>query len=246
MTKVCKMLLCLVLVSVFFVAGMCITGCGEDYKELDEETATNFIFEAEEATLVGDALKTEKMEYQGNGHVVNLGENDTRCSQGKYVGYMGAKQGDYIEWIIEAKEACIANLSFNIKSSTRLYYFIKYRDEDTSVFVNGEKVDIWKDEVTCVLNGFSEAVTYMGIKLKKGENSIRMGAMAPEMEEFWIHENGPMFDYYKAAYSKMPDVDYMRVVANVGEDGLVFKNQTLDNEENPNGWVGRTTPQWAV
>ncbi len=210
---------------------------------LDLENSLDFKFEAENATLVGDAMRPSSKSvsedydlYMGNGHVV---ENEG-ASNGKFVGYMGAKKGDYIEYKIYSEVSCEVTLSIAAASNLRLYYFICWRDVDTGVFLNGEQLFMDENDkektVDIVAMAFNENIVYENVILKKGENTIRIQALAEEALQFWTIDRRPKaVDLYGKAYSKIPNIDYIKITASVPENNFRFENETFDNEINTNG-----------
>lgn len=254
MKKVLSRTLPIFLAALMMIACVAFAGCGDPYAdiiELDLENSSDFIFEAEEATIVGDAMrpssKSVKEDYElymGNGHVVENAD----ASGGKYVGYMGAHKGDYIEWEIESESACYATLSVSAASNLRLYYFICWRDVDTGVFVNGEQVFAKEDHsepIDIVAISFNENIVYENVRLKKGTNTIRIEALAEEELQFWHVDRRPKAnDIFGKKYSKLPNIDYIKLTASVGEDNFTFVNKTTDNEINTNGKNTLSSAPW--
>lgn len=253
--KKLKTLACLALSTLTALGAMAFAACGSDpyanLVPLDLENSNDFVFEAEEATIVGDAMRpssksvTEGYDlYMGNGHVV---ESDV-ASGGKFVGYMGAKKGDYIEYEIESEVACEVTLSISAASNIRLYYFICWRDVDTGVFVNGEQVfakENHEEAIDIIAMAFNENIVYEGVKLKKGTNTIRIQALAEEELEFWHEDRRPKaLDIFGKKYSKLPNIDYIKLTASVDEDNYTFANRTLTNEINTNGKNGLNSAPW--
>lgn len=223
----------------------------KDIVELDLENSLDFKFEAEEAVIVGKAMRPSSKSvkedynlYMGDGHVVA----DETASGGKYVGYMGANKGDYIEYEIESEKACYATLSVSAASNLRLYYFICWRDVDTGVFVNGEQVfakENHEEAIDIIAKNFNENIVYENVKLKKGKNVIRIQALAEEELEFWHVDRRPKAnDIFGKKYSKFPNVDYIKITASVGEDNFTFVNKKTDNEINTNGRNSLNSAPW--
>lgn len=223
----------------------------KDIVDLDLENSLDFKFEAEEAKIVGKAMrpssKSVKEDYElymGDGHVVE----DTSTSGGKFVGYMGANKGDYIEYEIESAKACYATLSISAASNLRLYYFICWRDVDTGVFVNGEQVFAKKNHeeaIDIIAKNFNENIVYENVKLKKGKNVIKIQALAEEELEFWHVDRRPKaVDLFGKKYSKFPNVDYIKITASVENDNFTFVNKKTDNEVNTNGRNSLSSAPW--
>lgn len=238
--------ICSILAVVTLLCSSLLVGCNEDpYKDivdLDLENSLDFVFEAEEAKIVGDAMRPSSKcvkedfdLYMGNGHVVEF----EPASNGKFVGFMGAHKGDYIEYEIDSAVACYATLSISAASNLRLYYFICWRDTDTGVFVNGEQVfakENHSEPIDIVALNFNENIVYENVRLKKGKNVIRIQALAEEELQFWHEDRRPKAaDIFGKAYSKMPNIDYIKITASVDESNFTFTNRTTTNEINTNG-----------
>lgn len=255
MNKKITATLCTLMAAATAFACFALGACAEDpYKGivgLDLENSSDFIFEAEEAKLVGKAMRPSSKSvkedfdlYRGNGHVV---EHES-AHGGKYVGYMGANKGDYIEYEIESAVPCYATLSISAASNLRLYYFICWRDVDTGVFVNGEQVfakENHEETIDIVALSFNENIVYENVKLKKGVNTIRIQALAEEELQYWHVDRRPKaFDIFGKKYSKIPNIDYIKITASVGEDNFTFKNRKTDNEINTNGKNTLNSAPW--
>lgn len=223
----------------------------KDIVDLDLENSLDFKFEAEEATISGKAMRPSSKSvkedyslYMGDGHVVE----DSTASGGKFVGYMGAAKGDYIEYEIESEKACYATLSVSASSNLRLYYFICWRDVDTGVFVNGEQVfakENHEESIDIIAKNFNENIVYENVKLKKGKNTIRIQALAEEELQFWHVDRRPKaVDLFGKKYSKFPNIDYIKITASVGEDNFKFVNKKTDNEINTNGRNSLNSAPW--
>lgn len=234
-----------------YVDGTC-TVCGEadpDYVapvpkvEYNEETAVDFIFEAEYATIVGDALKHSYFEYQGNGHIVDGtpsmevegGLMALPSNNGLFVGYMGASAGDKIEWVITSEVECDALLSISMSGN-----YAGAGDPDLmAVSVNGVNIEFEK-QGSCLSRAFSEGIAVV-VSLVKGDNVI----VLTSKDEFKTTN-----DYWDGVNCcRFLDVDYMKLSACVDESNFTFKNETAINADaahqmNPNGKITKYNPTW--
>ncbi len=240
MKKTVKMIAIVMALSLLVLA---FAGCEEKVIPFDEETANSFIFEAENATIVGKAMKHDYFAYQGDGHIVDGipsmslegGLMAEPSGNGLFVGYMGVSKDDYVEWQIEAKNACVAYIAVSMSGN----YKGPGDPATMQVLVNGEKIPC---EVSgnCLSRAFSEGLICYNVQLKKGVNTIRLMSACD-------YESNDYFENQQTV--KFLDVDYLKISANVAEGDLVFKNHTEigadeAHQMNPNGKITKYVPSW--
>lgn len=211
--------------------------------EYDEESAVDYVFEAEYATIVGSALKHDYMEYQGNGHIVD-GTPSTQLegglmalpsNNGLFVGYMGAESGCKVEWVITSTVACKANLAISMSGN--------YKGAGDAalmaVSVNGKNIE-FEPQGSCLSRAFSEGISVV-VDIVKGENVIVLTSKDDftTTHDYWENVNCQRF----------LDVDYMKLSACVAEGTFTFTNKTEigadeAHQMNPNGKITKYEPSW--
>ncbi len=234
------------LISILAVLSMLLlsfAGCNEEAIPFDEETANSFIFEAENATIVGKAMKHDYFEYKGDGHIVDGipsmslegGLMAEPSNKGLFVGYMGVSKEDYVEWKIKAEKACVAYIAVSMSGN----YKGPGDPATMQVLVNGEKIPC---EVSgnCLSRAFSEGLICYGVELNKGVNTIRLMSACD-------YESNDYFENQQTV--KFLDVDYLKISANVEEGALTFENYTEigadeAHQMNPNGKITKYVPSW--